>query len=292
MSADFLLDKSVIRAHFQRAAKTYDAATFIEREAGERMFSRLHYLKIQPQRIVDIGSGTGYFSRKLAKYYRQAQVIEVDFSPAMLQHSQAQVSKWRRCLPGRKQQYLCADMKAMPLRSQSIDMIWSNFSLLWQQTPDQVLAECHRVLHPNGLLMFCTAGPDTLKELRSAFKGIDAYAHVHPFIDMHDLGDALIRQGFSDPVMDMEYITVTYDDVVTLLHDLKATGANSALTGRPQGLMGKQAWQMMLTQYEALRRNGTLPATYEVIYGHAWKAGLPPQAAKPQPITFYPKSLR
>ena len=287
MNTGVLLDKSIVRAHFQRAATTYDAATFIEREVGERMLARLEYLTLQPQRILDIGSGTGYFGQMLASHYRQAQILEIDFAQAMLQQAQARLSKWQRWF-GRRQQYMCADIQALPLCRQSIDMIWSNFSLLWQDMPDAILAECYRVLKPNGVVMLCTLGPDTLKELRSAFKGVDTYAHVHPFMDMHDLGDALIRQGFSDPVMDMEYITVTYDDVHTLLLDLKATGVNSALIDRPQGLMGKHAWQKMLKQYEAWRRNGVLPATYEVIYGHAWKADASPRSAL-QPITFYPK---
>jgi malonyl-CoA O-methyltransferase len=289
VSSPPMLDKSVVRRHFQRAAATYDAAALVSREAGERMFSRLDYLKVQPQRIVDLGSGTGYFSQKLAEHYQQAHLFQIDFAQAMLQRARNRLSKWRRWLPNQRQHYMCADMAALPLPSQSIDMIWSNFALSWQERPNTILAECQRVLKPNGLLIFCTLGPDTLKELRSAFSAVDTYPHVHQFIDMHDLGDALIHHGLSDPVMDMEYITVTYNDVTTLLQDLKTTGANNALISRPQGLMGKQAWQAMLSQYEVLRCNGTLPATYEVIYGHAWKASTSSQSAI-QPITFYPKN--
>jgi malonyl-CoA O-methyltransferase len=284
-----MLDKSVVRRHFQRAAATYDAAALVSREAGERMFSRLDYLKVQPQRIVDLGSGTGYFSQKLADYYQQAHLFQIDFAQAMLHCARNRVSKWRRWFS--RHHYLCADMTALPLPSQSIDMVWSNFSLFWQEKPEALFAECQRVLKPNGLLIFCTLGPDTLKELRSAFSAVDTYPHVHQFIDMHDLGDALLQQGFSDPVMDMEYITVAYDDVATLLTDLKMAGMQNASTARLQGLMGKQAWQKMLKQYSNLRHDGALPATYEIIYGHAWKAKPAAQDIL-QPINFYPKHAR
>jgi len=121
------------------------------------------------------------------------------------------------------------------------------------------------------LLMFSTFGPDTLKELRIAFQGVDGHTHLNRFADMHDIGDMLVAAGFSDPVMDMEYITLTYDDVKAVMQDLRSIGAHNATAGRASGMMGKKAWSRVLENYEALRRDGKLPATFEVIYGHAWK---------------------
>ena len=119
--------------------------------------------------------------------------------------------------------------------------------------------------------MFSTFGPDTLKELRQAFARIDGYQHVNWFADMHDIGDLLVNNRFSTPVMDMEYITLTYDDVITVMRDLKAIGAHNVLQGRQQGLMGKNKWRQVICEYEKLRRDGKLPTTFEVVYGHAWK---------------------
>jgi len=119
--------------------------------------------------------------------------------------------------------------------------------------------------------MFSTFGPDTLKELRQSFAQVDAFSHVNRFIDMHDIGDLLVHNGFSTPVMDMEYITLTYPDVTSVMRDLKAIGAHNVTQGRQQGLMGKNKWQKAIAEYEKLRRDGKLPATYEVVYGHAWK---------------------
>ncbi len=126
-------------------------------------------------------------------------------------------------------------------------------------------------MKPDGVLVFTTFGPDTLKELRQAFTHADNYQHVNQFMDMHDIGDLLVHSGFATPVMDMEYITLTYDDVESVMHDLKTIGAHNVSRGRRQGLMGKTAWQKAIAQYETLRQNGKLPATYEIIYGHAWK---------------------
>jgi malonyl-CoA O-methyltransferase len=149
--------------------------------------------------------------------------------------------------------------------------VFSNLALQWCR-PEAVFAEAARVLPTGGLLLFSTFGPDTLKELRGAFAAVDAAAHVGTFIDMHDLGDALVNAGFADPVMEMETITVEYRDVAALARDLRAVGARNAWPGRPPGLTAPPRWKRMTEAYEKHRRNGALPATFEVVYGHAWKA--------------------
>ena len=165
------------------------------------------------------------------------------------------------------------------LADESIDLALSNLALQWCD-PERVAKEAARVLTPKGLFMFTTFGPDTLKELRAAFKAIDDAPHVNIFPDMHDIGDILVHAGFADPVMDQEIITLTYTDLKPLLRELKGIGAHNVLPGRATGLMGKQRWQRMVDAYETLRKDGRLPATYEVVYGHAWK----PEFAKRKTI--------
>ncbi|HUW00334.1 MAG TPA: methyltransferase domain-containing protein, partial [Gallionella sp.] len=178
---------------------------------------------------------------------------------------------WQKLFGGARQMQVCGDMEALPLAANSIGMVWSNLAMQWCNDLPATFTELHRVLEVEGLLMFSTFGPDTLKELRQAFNGVDRHNHLNRFTDMHDIGDMLVHSGFAEPVMDMEYITLTYDDVRGVLQDLKTIGAHNATGGRSQGLMGKNAWARLTENYESLRRNGKLPATFEVVYGHAWK---------------------
>ncbi|HXU92174.1 MAG TPA: malonyl-ACP O-methyltransferase BioC [Gallionella sp.] len=269
---EFEIDKRQVRRSFSRAAADYDAAAVLQREVCSRMLERLDYVKLQPSRVLDVGSGTGWGTRQLTQRYPAAQVIALDIAIGMLQTSRGQAGWWQKLFGGAKQGYVCADVEALPLAANSVELVWSNLALQWCNDLPATFAGLHRVLKVDGLLMFSTFGPDTLKELRQAFHGVDGHNHLNRFADMHDIGDMLTRSGFAEPVMDMEYLTLTYDDVRGVLHDLKRIGAHNATGGRGQGLMGKQAWARLLDNYERLRRDGKLPATYEVVYGHAWKA--------------------
>lgn len=289
MKDEARLDQAYVYARRNRlTSKNYHTAAFVAHETGKRMFSRLDYIKHQPNTIVDLGAATGLFSQQLIDYYPASRLIAVDTAPTLLK-ALSQKAWWKKWIFPKRLSLLTAEMSALPLPNASIDLIWSNLSLLGQETPDKTLAECHRILPAGGLLMFCTLGPDTLKELRQAFRGVDAYQHVHDFIDMHDLGDALVRHGFSSPVMDMEGLTVTYESLSALCWDLKHSGMSNASKERRLGLMGKHAWQKMLLQYDALKQNGEFPVTFEVIYGHAWK-GEPKVSKSEQAIQFYPKN--
>ncbi|WP_157670584.1 malonyl-ACP O-methyltransferase BioC [Chitinibacter sp. GC72] len=276
MSEQFHTQKSAIRASFDKAAAHYDAAAVLQREIVDRMFERLELIRLTPQRVLDAGSGTGYAVPKLQQRFGAAQLIELDLAHSMLCVSRDKqmgsgVKKLFRQLSQRQPAQVCSDIERLPFADNSIDLIWSSLTLQWCNTPDAAFAEFRRVLKPGGLLMFATLGPDTLKELRTAFAGVDGYEHVNRFIDMHDLGDALVQQGFATPVMDMEYITLTYQDARSVMNDLKGIGAHNSMHGRRTGMFGKQAWQRVQAQYETLRRDGKLPCTYEVVYGHAWK---------------------
>lgn len=272
MNDDYTIDKRSVRAAFERAAAGYDHAAILQREVCDRMLSRLDYIKYKPDVILDAGSGTGYGTRKLLMRYPAARMLAVDMAQAMHLQARPPVSWWRQ-LSTRKNQtsYVAGDVEQMPFKDSCTGLVWSNLTLQWCNDIQQTFSEVHRVLQTGGLFMFSTFGPDTLKELRHAFGEVDRYSHVNRFVDMHDVGDILVHCGFATPVMDMEYITLTYDDPISVMRDLKAIGAHNATGGRRRGLSGKTSWQAVLNRYEALRNGGKLPATFEVIYGHAWK---------------------
>ena len=271
--APSFLDSRQVQRNFARAAKGYDAVAVLQREVARRMLERLDYVKIDPARILDLGCGTGASLTALGERYPRAQVLGADLSEAMLRAGRGQHSRLRWLMPflqGRKASLLAADVRALPLPTNSIGMVWSNLMLHWLDDPLSVFREMHRTLEVGGLLMFATFGPDTLKELRESFT--DGYAHTMRFIDMHDYGDMLIECGFADPVMDVETLTMTYAELDDLFSELRRNGARCAMQERRRGLQGRSAWQAMRERYEALKVDGRLPATFEVVYGHAWKA--------------------
>ncbi|HMI73680.1 MAG TPA: malonyl-ACP O-methyltransferase BioC, partial [Steroidobacteraceae bacterium] len=259
-----------VRRSFDRAAKTYDAAAVLHAEVRENLLQRLHLTTLNPSVVLDAGAGTGHASRSLKRRYPKARVIALDSSQKMLHEAKRQQS-WLRPF-----ERVCADAELLPLGEGSVDLIVSNLMLQWCN-PDAVFAEFRRVLAPHGLLSFSAFGPDTLRELRAAWKQVDSHSHVHQFIDMHDLGDALVRGGFAAPVLDVERFTLQYLDVRKVAADLKATGAHNATAGRPRGLTSTRKFAAMQAAYENFRQEGRLPATFEVVFAHAW---VPAQSAR------------
>lgn len=273
MSDSLALDKRLVRRSFEQAAATYDAAAVLQDEVCRRMLARLDYIKLEPGVILDAGSGTGNALSGLLARHPRVRVVALDLALAMAQRARAR-RRWWRCLferGGPRLSALCGDMEQLPFAAGVAGMIWSNLALQWANDPRRTFIEMHRVLAPGGLLMFSSFGPDTLKELRAAWQGVDGHTHVHRFIDMHDLGDMLVAAGYADPVMDMEHVTLTYADVHALMRDLKAMGAHNLTLGRRPALGGRALLAQVAQNYEASRRDGKLPATFEVIYGHAWK---------------------
>jgi len=261
------VDPAQVRRRFARAARTYAAASPLEAEIGARMLERLAYVRAAPRRILDAGAGPAREAPALLRRYAGATLVTLDASLALLQTDRRRRGwrdwLWRvsRNLPG------VADFARMPLADGSVDLLWSNMALHWAPSPDAVLREFARVLAPSGLLMFSTLGPDTLKELRQAAGA----AQVHAFIDMHDLGDALVAAGFAAPVMDAEFITLTYRDPDGLFADLRRSGQTSARADRGRGLRGRHFLDRTRAALLAQARGGRIPVTYEVVYGHAWK---------------------
>jgi malonyl-CoA O-methyltransferase len=269
MRNNTVLDKCAVRRSFDRAAATYDAAAVLQHEVCRRSLERLDFIRHAPLRILDAGSGTGNAWRGLAERYPRARIVALDLAPAMLRQACA-AAPWHQRLLRRLPAAVCGDLEQMPLATGSIDFAWSNLALQWVNALPRAFAEMRRVLAPGGLFMFTTFGPDTLKELRAAQAGVDGHTHLSGFIDMHDIGDLLVAAGFADPVIDMETFTLTYRDVSALMRDLKAIGARNATVTRPPGLTGRHWLAAVTRNYELLRREGQLPATFEVVYGHAW----------------------
>ena len=258
------IERGEVRRAFDRAAATYDAAAELQRRVRDELLSRLDYVKLEPAAVLDLGAGTGHAALALKRRYPASTVLAVDLAESMLREARRRQTLFRRF------QRVCADAAALPLRSASVELVFSSLMLQWCDVPDGVFAECRRVLRPGGLLSFTTFGPDTLVELRRAWAAADDGVHVSRFLDMHDVGDALVRAGFAEPVMDVDRVTLTYAEVRDLMRDLKAIGAHNAASGRRRGLTGRSTFARVVDAYERERRDGRLPATYEVVYGHAW----------------------
>ncbi|HVF62776.1 MAG TPA: malonyl-ACP O-methyltransferase BioC [Casimicrobiaceae bacterium] len=291
------VDPIVVKRAFGRAARSYDAAAVLQREIGRRMLARLDVVKLQPGAVLDAGCGTGEGSLELAARYPNAQVVGFDLAWPMVSAAGARASGsrslYRRLVgpligaAGAGPKFVCADLNALPFRGMAFDLAMSNLALQWVNDLPRAFAEMRRCLKVGGLLMFSTLGPDTLKELRAAFAKADAHSHVNRFIDLHDIGDMLVDTGYADPVMDMEIVTLTYPTPAALMRELKALGATNATRGRPRGLMGRGRFMRAVSELDRHARDGRLPATFEIVYGHAWKGE--PKTVGGLPVVGMPK---
>jgi malonyl-CoA O-methyltransferase len=280
-----MIDRKAVRRRFERAAPRYADASRLEAEVGARMLERLDYVKIAPKRLLDAGCGPAREARALGARYADAELVLLDLALPMLRLARRAGGVLSRLLGRRRPLAVCADLERLPLRPASMELAWSNMALHWAGDPLAAIREFHRVLAPEGLLMFSTLGPDTLKELRA----VAGAARVHAFADMHDIGDMLVAAGFAAPVMDAERITLSYAGATALLADLRASGQTCALAARPRGLAGKGFLSALTGGLEAQRLEGRLEATFEVVYGHAWKAA-PARAADGRAIVRFERA--
>ena len=274
----FFADQHALRRNFNRAAAKFAQGDALHREVSARMQERLGYIKLDVRAALDLGCATGSAFAGLRARYPQATLTGLDAAFEMARRA-APAPHWfdrlRDRVRGVRSHAVCGGMAALPFVHSSFDLVWSNLALHWLDDPAPAVREAHRVLRNGGLFMFSTLGPDTLKELRAAWDEADTGAttwRVKRFIDLHDIGDLLVNSGFATPVMDMEPIVLTYEHLDKLFDDLCATGSVNAMIGRARGLTGKTAWARMRASYERVRSGGRLPATFEVVYGHAWKA--------------------
>ncbi|OGA00556.1 MAG: hypothetical protein A2Z64_00330 [Betaproteobacteria bacterium RIFCSPLOWO2_02_67_12] len=263
-----MIDRSAARRHFSRAAVTYPGASRLEAEIGTRLIERLDYVKLAPQRVLDLGCGPARETRALAARYAAAQLVLLDFALPMLRDARPARGLLQRLGGGRAPLAVCGDFEQLPFAGASLGLVYSNMALHWARQPLVALRELHRVLAVGGLLSFSTLGPDTLKELRAAAGA----SRVHAFHDMHDVGDMLLAAGFAAPVMDMETVSLLYADARALLADLRASGQTCALESRRRSLSGKAFAAALRAGLERQQQPSGLAVTFEVVYGHAWKA--------------------
>lgn len=259
-----VLDRQRIRKAFDKAADSYDGAAVLQKEVCSRLIEKLDVVTLQPKWILDAGSGTGEAVKPLQKRFKKADVVLLDVSERMLEKAVKQGALFRKPFA------VCGDIESLPFADQTFDLVFSNLAMQWCNDMSAALAEFKRILKPGGLLVFTTFGPDTLKELRSSWQQVDDSVHVNSFLDMHDIGDTLLQNGYAEPVMEAEMIKVNYSKVGTLMQDLRDIGANVTANGHRQGLLTRNMLTRLTESYEAFRQDGVLPATYEIIYGHAW----------------------
>jgi malonyl-CoA O-methyltransferase len=281
---EYSLDTRAVRRAFDRASASFADCSQVHAEIRTRLLERLDVVQLTPAVVVDLGAAHGAGAKALGQRYRSARVIAIDLSQAMLRRAARQQGLLRKFAR------LTADAQHLPLADASVDLLFSNLMLQWCPDPDAVLRELRRVLRSGALLAFTTLGPDTLKELRQAWSS-DDHVHVHRFIDMHDLGDALLRAGLADPVMDTERLTVTYPDLAALERELKGSGSCNLAAGRRRGLNGRHCKQAAHARYETLRHQHVLPVSLEVVYGHAWVGQRKP-SSRPEEVRIPLTALR
>ena len=289
MSSDprqaFQLDRRAVVQAFDRASGSYDAAAALQERVRNELVARLVELKIEPARILDLGAGTGHASRALKRRYPKSLTVAADIAPGMLMRAKAQ-SRWLR-----RFERVRADAYTLPFRDGAFDVVFSSLMLQWCDDLDGVFAEIARVLKPGGVLLFSTFGPGTLAELRDAWGASDAPGnHVNHFFDPHALGSALMHAGLSEPVLDVDRTVIGYPDVLTLMRELKAIGAHNVTAGRARGLTGRKRLAAMTQAYETLRREGNLPATYEIIHAICW--GAERRVQEPRESFIAPAAIR
>lgn len=259
-------------------------AQFLYGEIARRMFERLEYIRLDPAAMLDAGCGAGASLPALRQRYAAARYVGLDACAPLLEHARkafapsagARMRQSVLGLVGRAgvapPEFVCADLAASGLAPESMDLVWSNLALHWHPAPHAVLAEWRRVLKVGALTMFSCLGPNTFQQLRDALALAGLQTATPAFVDMHDFGDLLVENGFSDPVMDQEIITLTYRDAPSLLADVRRLGGNPA-AGRRPGLVGRRWRQRLCEALESARRpDGLLHLTIEAAYGHAWRA--------------------
>jgi len=269
----FRLDRTQLRASFERASGSYDSAARLQLSVGGELLERLAPFDFTPAVVLDLGCGTGRLTAELSQRYPRAHVIALDLAPGMLREAARHQPRERPF------ERVCGDALRLPLAAASVDLVFSNLMLQWCDPLDAALAEVRRVLRGTGFFAFSTFGPDTLYELRVSWAQADGYNHVNHFADVHVVGDAVTRCGLTEPVLDIDRYQLDYPDALTLMRDLKAIGAHNVTAGRPRSLLGRARLERVQRAYEDFRRGGQLPATYEVIYGASW--GAPGRTATP-----------
>lgn len=281
------LDKPAMKRQFDRAARSYDFHAVLQREIESRLLERIAFQRAEPEAILDLGCGTASASRELRLRYPQGNIFMLDWSMPMLEKG-GQGGFAAGLAP------VCADMHSLPFAPAAINLVFSNLALQWAYDLPAIFRELRRVMKADAMLVFSCFGPDTLKELKQAWRAVDDRQHVNDFPDMHDIGDELLAAGFREPVMDVERLTLQYPDVMSLMREMRGLGEGNAAADRFRGLTAKGSLAGLLESYERFKDNGRYPASFEIIYGTAFAPaeGQPMKTPEGDVATFSVDALR
>ena len=257
------IDAHKVKRSFARAAGSFDGADFLQTEVRNRLLDRLKWLRLEPQRVLDLGAGTGKALPALAARFPAAELIALDLTEDMLR-----VAAWRE---GASPLVVCGNAGRLPLVDASVDVVFSSLMIHWCTSLDSLFAEIRRVLRYPGVFSFATLGPGSFRELREAWQAVDDGAHVMRFPEMAALGTGLLQAGLAEPVIDVETLTICYPDLRHLTSDLRGTGTTNPNSGRNQGLTGRRTWERLEAAYGKQRdADGALPVTLEIVFGSVW----------------------
>lgn len=260
-----------VRRRFDTAAAGFDEFDFVHTVTRDGLLARLQPMLVTAKTVVDLGCATGTASKLLAKRFRGAQIIGIDHSPAMLRQAEKKKSWFA------KSTFVEGSATNIPLEDQSADVVFCNQLLPWVADVPTVFSEINRVLRKGGLFLFASLGPDSLSELQRAWASADTEAHVHPFADMHNIGDAAVRAGLSDPVLDVDRLKVSYENSAALFRDLTGSGARNCLAERSRSLTGKKRFAAMQEALEQAGGDTGIELELELVYGHCWGSGPRPR---------------
>ena len=260
-----------VRRRFDRAASTFDDSDFVHELTRAGLLARIEPMSLQARMVIDLGAATGSATGALRKRFRGARIVALDLSAAMLRKARGKQSWFSRGPT------IQADAAAIPLADDSVDAVFANLLLPWLADPPRAFSEINRVLRDDGLFAFSTLGPDSLLDLRHAWQSVDTDEHVNRFVDIHNIGDALVRSGLRDPVLDVDRLSVTYESPAALFRDLTAVGARNSLAGRRRALTGKRRFDAMTRALFPAGAGKPLALDLEIVYGHCWGGPARPQ---------------
>jgi len=258
-----------VRRRFDQAANGFDDADFVHSVTRDGLFERMAPTVVDARVVLDLGCATGSATHTLAKRFRGATILAVDLSLPMLKRCRAKRSWFS------KTSAVQADASILPFADQSVDVVFANLLLPWVNEPAEVVLEVSRVLRKDGLFVFASLGPDSLLEIRNAWAGVDDRSHVNRFLDMHDVGDLMVRAGLRDPVLDVDRLTVSYNNADDVFRDLTAAGARNSLQDRNRSLVGRKHFGAMRRRLENTGSDSGIELDLELVYGHCW-GGRPP----------------
>jgi len=264
------LRTSDVRRRFELAADNFDDFDFVHAVTRDGLFARLEPMTIAAKVVVDLGCATGTTSKLLGKRFRGARIVGIDQSPAMLRQASAKKSWFA------KHSFIEADAANTSLDDHSVDVVFSNQLLPWIDDVPAVFTEVNRILRKDGLFLFTSLGPDSFSELRQAWQATDQEPHVHHFADMHNIGDAAVRAGLGDPVLDVDRLKVRYSDPAAVFRDLSGSGGRNCLTDRRRSLTGKRRFAGLTEALQSAAVDGQIEFDLELVYGHCWGSGKQP----------------